>query len=293
MTTLPQWAGDILATPPRAGEGFHTWLFRAALALWKCNRTEHDIRAILENAASTCERRVTAREIEDAINDSRTGAFQPGNFAQPRWPALDPELRQSIIKKGGGVVDLWEGSPARLDDNKSHTEEIIDALFPGNPLLCCGKTMSDFDTKPREDWAGELSKLQLIVPSPMSAVTGLTLDGRESKHTLNNTGPRRFLVIEFDKGTADEHAAVLLHLAQFAPMVLALHSGSKSMHGWFYAGGCGATDTKVEKSFGYAVALGADRALWSRCQLVRMPDGIRDNGKKQTVFFFDWRPPHV
>jgi hypothetical protein len=68
----------------------------------------------------------------------------------------------------------------------------MDKLFPGNPLLCCGKSNSDFDTKPREDWRGELSKLQMIAPSPMSAVTGKTKDGRESKHTLDNTGSRRF-----------------------------------------------------------------------------------------------------
>jgi hypothetical protein len=41
-----------------------------------------------------------------------------------------------------------------------------------------------------------MSALALIVPSSMSAVTGLTKDGRESKHTLANTGPCRFLICE-------------------------------------------------------------------------------------------------
>src|SRR5262245_17952073 len=94
-------------------------------------------------------------------------------------------------------------SPIRIEDNKSHTEEIIDRLFPGNPLLCCGKSQSEFDTAPREHWRGELVRLQFIVPSPMSAVSGFTKDGRESKHTLSNTGLRRFLICEFDRGTAN------------------------------------------------------------------------------------------
>ena len=128
-------------------------------------------------------------------------------------------------------------SKPRIEDNDAHTEAIIDRLFPGNPLLCCGKSNSDFDTKPREDWRGELAGLQLIVPSPMSAVTGLTKDGKVSKHCSNNTGARRFLICEFDTGTADEHAALLIHLAGFAPLVCAVHSGGKSLHGWFYVHG--------------------------------------------------------
>jgi hypothetical protein len=46
--TLPQWCADIISSPPRSGEGFHNWLFRAARALWKCGRDENDIREILK-----------------------------------------------------------------------------------------------------------------------------------------------------------------------------------------------------------------------------------------------------
>jgi len=119
----------------------------------------------------------------------------------------------------------------------------------------------------------------------MAARTGLTKQGRESQHTLDATGPRRFLICEFDKGTPDEHAALLLYLALYAPMVLALHSGGKSMHGWFYA--AGQPEDKLERWMRHAVAIGADDATWSRCQFCRMPDGRRGNGKRQTVFYFN------
>ena len=79
--------------------------------------------------------------------------------------------------------------------------------------------------------------MQFIVPSPMTARTGHTQDGKESEHTLENTGPRRFLVVEQDAGTVDEQAAILFHLAKLRPMALAPHSGSKSLHGWFYCAG--------------------------------------------------------
>jgi hypothetical protein len=141
--------------------------------------------------------------------------------AAAKWPGVNQEQREAIVADGDGLADLWKASRVRIEDNEQHTEEIIDQLFPGNPLLCCGKyakkpdgeSYTDFDTKPREDWRGELSALELIVPSPMSAVTGITKDGKESKHTLANTGTRRFLICEFDTGTTDEHAALLIHLA--------------------------------------------------------------------------------
>ncbi len=37
----------------------------------------------------------------------------------------------------------------------------------------------------------------------------------------------------------------------------------------------------------YAVSLGADPATWTRSQFVRLPGGVRDNGKRQPVLFFN------
>jgi hypothetical protein len=122
----------------------------------------------------------------------------------------------------------------------------------------------------------------------MTARVGRTQDGRESKHSLSNTGARRFLVCEFDAGIIDEHSAILLHLARYAPLVCAVFSGKKSLHGWFYVHG--QQEEKVLKFFRYAVSLGADPMTWTRSQFVRLPDGTRSSGEKQTVFFLNFRP---
>jgi hypothetical protein len=290
---LPDFLRDMLATPPRAGEGVHDWLFRVARQL-HAHKPAVEIVNLLESRLANCGRPVPRSEIVSAVQNSLACAWQPRGDAlsiqcASKWPAVNKERQKAIIRDNGTLADLWELSCPRIADNGQHTEAIIDELFPGNPLLCCGLSQSEFDTKPREDWRGQLSQLQFIVPSPMSAVFGRTKeDGHESKHTLDNTGPRRFLVCEFDTGTNDEQAALLLHLAKYAPLVCVVHSGGKSLHGWFVAAGW--LGTKVEKFFRYAVSLGADPATWTPCQFVRMPDGRRDNGKPQTVFFLNFQP---
>jgi hypothetical protein len=285
ISRLPQWCVDIVANPPPSGEGLHSWLFRAARALWKCGRIENDIRAVLENSTVHCGRRVTAREIDDAVKNSQKSVFHPNSDQWRPWPSVNAEQREAVLASGAGLVDLWEISPVRFEDNESHTEKIIDALFPGDLLLCAGRTNRDFATQTREEWRGELAALQLIVPSPMTARIGRTQDGKESAHALSITGARRFLVIEQDSGTIDQQAAVLLHLAERAPLAVAVHSGSKSIHGWFY--GVGQAEEKLRQFMQYAVSLGADRATWTPSQFVRMPDGTRDNEKRQTVYFFN------
>jgi hypothetical protein len=284
--TLPTWAADIVTNPPRSPGGFHNWLFCAARALWKCGRSEYDIRSILESAAANCGRFVPQREIDDAIRNSQVSALQPLSVRHRPWPALNREQREAVIQKAKfSLVDLWEASPVKFRDNEQHTEEIIDSLFRGNPLLCCGKTQADFATRPRSQWRGELSKQQFLVPSPMIAWVGRTQQGKDSAHTKANTGSRWFLVIEQDTGSVDEQAAVLWYLASLAPLLLVVHSGGKSVHSWFH---CKDQDEeKILRPFmRVAVLLGADHSTWTRSQFVRMPDGTRADGKRQAVYYF-------
>jgi hypothetical protein len=159
----------------------------------------------------------------------------------------------------------------------SRTEEIIDKVFPGNPWLCVGKANDSFFTGRRETLRGSLHRYSLIVPSPMLAQKGLTKRGYLSFHSESNTGPRRFIIVEFDHGSLDEQGAILWHLAAYAPLALVVFSGSKSLHGWFFC--AGQPEDRVQQFFDYAHSLGADSRLWSRSQFVRMPDGMRSDGK--------------
>ena len=221
-----------------------------------------------------------------------------------RWLSRDFELIGAVADTGSSLVDLWEASPVRLNSNEPNTDKVIDLLFPGNPWLCCGWTRHRFDTRTRMHWY-RLQDLQFIVPSPMIARRGLTREGKLSAHALSNTGSRRFLIVEFDfdASNSDEEtrllerlstegrdvrdlcAALLLHLAEKAPLALAVHSGGKSLHGWFYCQGV--PEEQVWRFFRYAVSVGADHANWTGSQFARMPDGLRENGRRQTVYFFN------
>jgi hypothetical protein len=284
---LPQFVRDLLASPPVRGQGLNLWLYRVARLLHPYREPAEIIELLF---AATDGEQVKQGEIERAVERSKATAWVPGsprNVRQaPPWPKVNVEQREAIIASvDAELADLWEVSPVRITDNKSHTEEIIDTLFPGDPLLCAGRGSSNFETRSRSEWRGKLAALQLIVPSPMTARIGKTQEGRESEHTLETTGPRRFLVIEQDSGTIDEQAAILLHLRAIGPLAIAVHSGSKSIHGWFYC--AGRAEEKLREFMELAVSLGADPAMWTRSQFARTPDGTRDNGKRQTVFYFD------
>jgi hypothetical protein len=283
---LPQFVRDLLASPPKRGEGLNLWLFKTARVLHPY-RSAAEIVQLL--AAVTAGEPIKHGEIERAVERSATVAWNLGQRAAIThalaWPRVNAEQREAVIASGAGLVDLWELSPVRFTDNQSHAEEIVDRLFPDNPLLCVGKSNSQFATWHRENWRGRLADMALIVPSPMSARTGQTQEGKESEHTLANTGPRRFLVIEQDSSSVDAQSAILLHLAARAPLALAVHSGSRSIHGWFYA--TGQPEERLRAFMRYAVSLGADQATWTRSQFVRMPGGTRTDGNPQVVYFFN------
>jgi hypothetical protein len=227
------------------------------------------------------------------------------------WPKADWEQIRRIVRGGGALCDLAERSPVRFDDEQSHAEEIMDTLLPGDPLLCVGRSQSCFATRRREIWRGHLSRLPFIVPNPMLGVLGYTkVENRLSEHTLERTAGRVYLVVEFDfsefarDGTtlsewaplvrewrerditvADACAALHLHLSTHLPLAAVVHSGGKSLHGWYYV--FRKPEVGLRSFMNYAVRLGADHATWLRSQFVRLPDGLRDNGKRQVIYYLD------
>jgi len=301
---MPQWLLDKMHTPPKAGAGIHGWLFSVARQL-HAHLTPQQCVEALQIAVMRCDRRVSLREINDAVTNSQGVAWEArevwshdpdastqvtpptGDEVMVRtteaWPKLHPPTRQIAMieteKKVSGLADLWEKSPLVPDGYTS--DDWLDALFPGNPYLCVARSHPrDSVTKRRDKLAWECGDMSFIVPSAMSRALGARKDGRPSPRCLANTGPRQYLIVEFDDHHGqDVHATLLwaLHEVSLAtggpPLVLAVHSGGKSLHGWFKVED--RDEESLREWMSYAVQIGADPATWTRCQLVRMPAGTR------------------
>jgi Exodeoxyribonuclease X-like C-terminal len=201
-------------------------------------------------------------------------------------PVVDHARRREVVAQNSlSLGDLIASSPLCLDSDPDAAEKVIDGIFPGNPLICVGKAPNLFATRPRETWRGHLSRMAFIVPNVMKARFGTAQDGHQSERCLDNTGPRRFVVIEQDSATPDEQVAVLMDLAEFFPLAVVVFSGRHSLHGWFAVGE--RPEGRVQQFVDIACQLGADNATRCPCQLVRMPGGTRETGEHQRILYFN------
>ncbi len=328
---LPDWLETLLNSPPPAGSGIHKWLFHCACKLlpW---RSRDEIFQILSATSQGCSRRVTYRELVDAVENAEND-WQPDGLSrglrlmQPRqiektvgvhgWPHADWSLIEAVARSGTGLVDLWQASPFRLKGT-TPSRVFLRHLFPRAEFLCFARSGPwDAETLTLKKWGsvrGWPDEFSFVVPSPMTAPTGRRkIDGEQGARTEDNTGARAWLVVEFDFQRAkaekertpcddlleslaaenkprlapDLCAALLLHLAheERAPLAMAVHSGGKSVHGWFPV--MGASDDALKRFFRRCCLLGADTATWSKVQLVRLPGGARPDGRKQPVHYFN------
>jgi len=259
--------------------GTHLFPFHAALRCEKAGLTEGEAERLINTQEGFMPRSFKPGEVSEAVGN----AYGSGGkiSLSPKFPLVNQELQRDIIAGSTCTLEaLRQSSPDALDQEP---RAILEKLFPGDPLLCVGQEFNSAVTIPRLAFDHPINRRLLvapsfIVPSPMSARVGKTQDGRMSSHTKENTGSRRFLVVEIDDKTIskDQQAAIINHLASFAPLVAVVDSAGKSLHAWFYCNG--ATEElggTLERFFAYAVGLGADARLWTRSQFTRMPNGTR------------------
>jgi len=277
MNPEPEMASMELPDCPKSGSGVHRWMYHCA---WLCRENEVPI----PEAVRVIRQMMTRPETNgDEVTATVANVYATTADQLPpkeKWPAPNPIKKAEVCGSGFSLVALREASSVQ----DPTTEQVLSALFAEHELLCCGWDDRRFDTRPLAMWQ-RLDTMRYMVPSPMSRVWGKTKAGHPSKHSLDNTGPRRFIVCEFDSGTLDEHACLARELSRSAPLVLCVFSGGKSLHSWFNVAGW--EDSRLRNFFNYAVSLGADRALWLRSQFTRIPGGTHKSGAKQVIHYFN------
>ncbi len=215
---------------------------------------------------------------------------QIGSFKRrPEFP-IDLEAPRAVLERataGKGIEYLRNLSPAKEPEKITSIEALTRLCPPGNPLVCAGQYFSQPFTAPLSEFHPRfLSGCSFVVPNPMSALKGLTDQGRESARSGNNVAPRRWAVIEADIKPNNERwapiiiearerglsvqdlgAALLLAVSEQSriPLTAVVHFGSVSLLGWFFAGNMDYDQQEW----------GGDPATWSLIQWVRMPSGMR------------------
>jgi hypothetical protein len=207
------------------------------------------------------------------------------------------------IASGPHTLDTLQEASGEIPQDQ---EAVLRKLFHPHEYICCATEMHDAQTHPLGTWLGsDMKQVRLIVPNPMSKPWGISQNGRQSARCLDNTRPRKYLVVEFDfkegkceqcdallknlgqmgRSVRDMNAALHSHLQQYLPLAMVVFSGSESLHGWYPCQGI--PEEQLGEFQNYAHSLGADPQLFVPCQLTRMPWGTRDNGVIQSVVYFN------
>jgi hypothetical protein len=265
--------------------GLNLWILSAARKCRNAGLSTGQAEMLIYTYNGQSHRPMKASEVSRAIARAYETELAPTAAPKPKKERWQPIKTMTSAAKPGlkriSEDHLWYASPWIPDDGLTQ-EIILRELFPDpDGLVCVGKSAFRFKTAKLSEIKG-LNECQFIVPCYMTKVKGLTQDGKESEHCLDNCGERRFCVCDFDEPKSEDHPTIIWYLAKFYQLTMVVSSGKKSLHGWFVV------DKSEEESFWkLAVSMGADPALMrNRSSFVRMPLGRRDNGNLQRVIYF-------
>jgi hypothetical protein len=233
-------------------------------------------------------RRVPDREIEAAVEFAYGGGTAAGaaNFERQaiEWPAPNAEVIGRVLASVEPVFDGETSTGLRPAD-------VLPLLFRPGELVCTGAESERAVVRPVEAAVAGADGLQFICVNPMRGPAAMNHAGRASARCQNNVRVRRYLVAEFDDATLGKRgqAQLATALAEKAPLVMAVDSGGKSVHTWFFVEKMARRDQA--RFFAVACLLGADATRWDICGWLRMPGGTRTRADgtraRQRILYFD------
>ena len=281
-------------TPPY--DGIHKSLFAFTTRCAEEGLSKEETKRRLEAgiAKHALRRELDPHEIPDAIRDGYNKVFN-----------LDesPRVEKTERYHKGEAEDAHEQQDCLEDDLRNmspmpppaSTMEALKELFEPDELLNLGSSKTRTFTAELSEWSNcsVLTSMPYMVPNPMTARRGMTKSGVPNRpRTQSNTGPRKWVIVEFDKPPIEWQPSLIMELTDISGQLptLVLWSGNKSLHAWWAIRDA---DPESVHSFEMeAVRLGADPVFCgenSRHQLVRTPMAIREDNKKvQEVLF--WNP---
>jgi hypothetical protein len=293
---LPPSVRARLENPPYPGTGVHNWIYGTALALLNFVSVDECVDLLhgyIPRKPKPYDEIET--QVESALHMRELGA----TVSRKRRPdfLIDGDSPHKVLEKarsGLRIEYLRDLNPKSVVPDIP-AKQVLKILHPQNPLICAGQFFGrPYTARLSEFHPRFLSNCAFVVPHPMTALTGITQQGRESARSETNVGPRRWIVIEADPkpdnalwtpvlieaaslgiSERDLGAALLLSVSEEAgvPLTAVVHSASVSEHGWFYAGNM--SYDQQERLYRIGAKWGGDPATWTINQWVRMPNGTR------------------
>jgi len=277
-----------LAEPPEAG-ATHRWLAQVASGVSQM-LTPAKCAEFLRKCCDVhvAHRRVPDREIEAAVQFAYGEHSTEGSVNYGRgslgWPEANAELIGKVLETTEPVFDGESSTGLRPGDVLPH-------LFKAGELVCTGADSERATVRALDDVLTDAECLQFICVNPMRGSLAVNHVGRPSARCQNNVMVRRHLVAEFDDAalTKRQQAQLASSLGHLAPLVMAVDSGGKSVHAWYYVESLSRQDQA--RFFVMCCLIGADRTRWDICGWLRMPGGLRvksDGSRvRQRILYWD------
>jgi hypothetical protein len=286
---------------PKTGEGVNQRVMAvtsriAKMRLWIGE--DEKAHEVIREEADACGREISDAEIQSLLDGARD-YFSKYPNSKKKAPQKFPKLDHKRLAKLENIEEgsLFDSSPVRgLSIFKPHW--FLEQLFPDDSYVCVGKKWKGggypcTTRKLADHNKAWLNRQELVVPARMTAEKGIRKGAKDPENPtakdlqdrgLNNTGDRLYLVIESDVLDKAEQEKVLYHYSKKLPLAMIVDSAGKSLHGWFNV--FDKEEDEVMKFLKGACRLGADERMKVRCQLCRLPNGLR-KGEQQTVLYFN------
>lgn len=301
---------DNLTNPRPPGTGCHSWIMSTAnlgvMAGKDPQEIHHDLRRVIPPGT----RRISDREISDAINKAM-GDLKAGSFV-PR-PRPEPVVkdgraaRQRIIDQAKITTeaDLWEASPVRLwDEPQGDPALLLETLYEPTDLVWIGDrhqagVLGD-TIRTAGEWITHFKRGGKtgphIIPNPLTGApaTKKTGDGATLRGD-GNISSYRYCIAEFDNLSREDQ--IRFWSAGKLPIIALIDSGGKSIHAWLDVQKLAQVETaeqwqseiKTRLYDRILSPLGVDTACSNSARLSRLPGYFR--GEKRAWQKLLWLSP--
>lgn len=295
---------DNLRNPRPPGTGCHSWILSMANLGIMAGKDPHEIHDDLRRAIPKGTRRISDREITDAVSkamqDHSSGLFTPR--PRPEVPVQDmtAALRKIIARgKIKNEADLWESSPLRLwDDPEADPVLFLTSLYDPEDFVFIGDRYDARAIKSVSQWIEEFTHGGK--PDPFYCINPLTghpiqTGDKEIWRGDLNVTKFRYILVEFDSIPKEDQISFWSGSA--LPVCCLIDSAGKSIHALLDAQQMAdvatldqwRSEVKVRLFDELLTPLGCDGVCSNPARLSRMPGHHRDGKGMQKILWLSGR----